>query len=56
MMRGENKNRVGARQDLPLLTSAQRPKIVEEILPAVGDAGAKPRLDVTLFGDVLMTH
>lgn len=51
----EGEKQGGGRQDLPLLTSAQGPRIVEEIFPAV-EKQAMPGLDVTLFGDVLMTH
>lgn len=35
----EGKKQGGGWQDLPLLTSAQRPRIVEEILPAVVKQG-----------------
>lgn len=51
----EGEKQGGGRLDLPLLTSAQRPRIVEEIFPAV-EKQAMPGLDVTSFGDVLMTQ
>lgn len=52
----EGKKQGGSWRDLPLLTSAQGPRIVEEILPAVAKKDRCRGCVSHYFGDMLMTQ